>query len=136
MPVVFPVYSYEKTVPSSSIFFKSDTATANDAGQWLFSNQNRQTGFFHQQTIDVMQECAATGQHHAFFGNVGTQFRRNLFKCIFDSGHDIVQRIGQGFQNFIAGNGESARDTFGEVASLDFHFLDFGCPGKRNRYFS
>jgi hypothetical protein len=38
---------------------------------------------------------------------------------------DLVQRIRQRFEDFIAGNREAARHALGQVAALDFHFLDF-----------
>ena len=82
--------------------FQNAAAATSDTGQGVFGGNNRQTGFFHQQAVQVLEQGAATGQYNAAFGDVGTQFRRGLFKCGFDSADDTVQRLLQGFQNLIA----------------------------------
>src|SRR5690606_555525 len=72
------------------------------------------------------QQGTTAGEHHAALGDVGTQFRRRVLQCHLHGSDDVVHWVGQGFEGFVAGNGEAARHTFGEVAALDFHFLDFG----------
>src|SRR5450830_1417375 len=99
--------------------------TTHHAGERVFGDQHRQAGFFHQQTVQVAQQRATTGQHHAFFGDVGAQFRRRLFQRIFHGRDDVVQRVGQRFEDLVAGNGERTRYAFGQIAALDFHFLYF-----------
>src|SRR5690348_16210435 len=44
----------------------------------------------------------------------------------FDGTDDTVERISQGFQDLIAGNGKASRNPFCQVPSLDFHYAYFG----------
>jgi hypothetical protein len=46
------------------------TATTCHAGQWVFGHQDRQASFFSQQTVQIAQQGATTGEHHAALGNV------------------------------------------------------------------
>ena len=110
-----------------------DAATAHHAGQRVFGHQHRQAGFFGQQTVQVAQQRAAAGQHHAAVGNVGAQFGRRLLQRVLDGADDVVERVGQGFEDLVAGDGEAARHAFGQVAALDFHFLDFASPERPSR---
>src|SRR5690606_29480711 len=56
--------------------FEGEAGAAHHAGQRIVADQHRQAGFFHQQAIEVAQQCAAAGQDHALFGDVGAEFRR------------------------------------------------------------
>ena len=39
-----------------------NTATATgDTGQRVFGSNHRSTGFFHQQAVKVLEQCATTG---------------------------------------------------------------------------
>jgi hypothetical protein len=91
-------------------------AAAHHAGQRVFGHQHGQAGFFGQQAVQVAQQGAAAGQHHAAVGNVGAQFGGSLLQRVLDGGDDVVQRVGQGFQDFVAGNREAARHAFRQVA--------------------
>ena len=55
-------------------------AATRDARQRIVSNYDRQSGFFHQQFVDIAQQCAATGQDDATIGDIGAQFRRRLLQ--------------------------------------------------------
>ncbi len=87
---------------------------------------HRQAGFFGQQAVEVAQQRAAAGQHHAALGDVGAQLGRGLLQRVLDGRDDLVERLGQGFQDLVGRDGEAARHAFGQVAALDFHLLDFG----------
>src|SRR5574343_352707 len=106
--------------------FQRHATAAGDAGQRFVGDDDRQAGFFHQQTVEVAQQRAATGQHHAAFGDVGTEFGRGLFQRRFDGGNDLVERVGQRLEDFVGRNRELARDAFGLVDAGNFHFLDLG----------
>src|SRR6185295_12057632 len=94
---------------------------AYHAGQGIVGDNDGEPGFFHQQPVDIPQERTSAGENHALFRYVRTEFRRRLFERRFDGADDAVERIGQRFQDFIAGNGETARNAFGQIAS--FHFF-------------
>src|SRR5688572_6226213 len=53
-----------------------------------------------------------------------------LLERNFYARHDLIQRIGQRFQNLVARDREAARNPFGQVAALDFHLAHFRA-GKR-----
>src|SRR4029079_9284815 len=87
---------------------------AYHAGQGIVGDNDGEPGFFHQQPVDIPQERTSAGEYHALFRYVRTEFRRRLFERRFDGADDAVERIGQRFQDFIAGNGETARNAFGQ----------------------
>ena len=41
------------------------TATTSDAGQWVIGNDDRDTGLFHQQTVQVTQQGSAAREDNA-----------------------------------------------------------------------
>ncbi len=106
-------------------------AAARHAGQRVFGHQHRQAGFFGQQAVEVAQQRTAAGEHHAALGDVGAEFRRGLFERVFHRRDDLVERIGQRFENFVGTDGEAARHAFAQVSALDFHLLDLGAGKGR-----
>src|SRR5690606_3062233 len=68
---------------------------------------------------------AATGQGNALVSNVGTQFRRSLLQTSLHRGDDLIEWIGEGFENFVGGNREAARHPFRQVATLDLQLFNF-----------
>src|SRR5436305_4693846 len=99
---------------------------AHHAGERIVGDVDRQAGFLHEQAVEVAQERAAAGQHHAFFGDVGAQFRRRLLERRLDRRDDLVQRLRQRFEDFVGAYGEAARNALGEVAAFHFHLANFG----------
>ena len=87
-------------------------------------------GLFHQQAVDVAQQRAAAGEHHAALGDVGAELGRRALERALHRRHDAVQRIGERFEDLVRRHREAARDALGEVAALHFHFLDLGA-GER-----
>ena len=66
--------------------------------------------FTTQRRVDALrrlQQSAATGQHHPALGNVGAQLGRRLLQRVLDGGHNVVEWIGQCFQNFIGRDREA-----------------------------
>ena len=106
--------------------FECHARSSHHASERIFRNNYRQPGFFHEQTVNIAQQRAATGQHHAFFSNIGAQFGQGMLQCGFDRADNAIQGISQRFEDFVARNGEAARDSFGKIAALDFHFAHFG----------
>ncbi|MNH25522.1 hypothetical protein D3C79_855200 [compost metagenome] len=105
--------------------FQRLATTASHTGERIFSHHDRDTGLFHQQAIQVTQQCATTGQHHTAFGDVGSQFRRALFQRNHDRADDAGQRFLQSFENFIGVHGEATRHTFSQVTATHFNFTHF-----------
>ena len=64
-------------------------------------------------------------------GDVRAQFGRRLLEGVLDAGDDVVQRVGQGFQDLVAADREGARHAFAEVAALDFHLAHFAAGEGR-----
>ena len=51
-----------------------------DDGKRVWSGFDfHQSGFFHEQAVNIAQQCATTCQYHAFFRNVRTQFGQCVF---------------------------------------------------------
>src|SRR5260364_361671 len=46
--------------------------------------------FFSEQTVNIVDQGPAAGQHHAAVRNVGPQFRRGMLKRNFDLRDDLV----------------------------------------------
>ena len=125
--------SLVKMLPSLSILLERLARAAHDAGQRIVGHDDRQPGLFHQQAVDVAQQRAAAGQHHAFLGDVRAELGRRLLERGLDRADDAVERLGQRLQDFVAGNGEAARDALGQVAALDLLLPAPRCPGKPSR---
>src|SRR5690606_2262831 len=101
-------------------------ATTHHAGEGIFGDNHREAGFFLQQTVQIAQQRTAPGQGNALVRDVGTQLRWGLFQTGLDRRNDLIERIGKGFEDFVGRNCEAAWHPFGEVAPLDFQFLDLG----------
>src|SRR5262245_39956966 len=66
-------------------------AAARDAGQRILGDDDRQTGFLHEELVDVLEECAAAGQHDAALGDVRAELGRRLLERLLDGLHDALQ---------------------------------------------
>src|SRR5690606_6535186 len=110
-------------------------ATTHHTRERIFGDDHRQPGFFLQQTIQVAQQCTAARQGNALVGDVGAQLGRRLFEAGLDRRDDLVERIGERFEDFVGGNREAARHALGKVAPLDLEFLDFGTREGRTDFF-
>src|SRR6185295_12891425 len=99
---------------------------AHDAGQGIVGHDYRQAGFFHQQPVEVAQQRAAAGQHHALFGDVGAELGRGLLEGGLDRRHDLVERFGERLEDLVGRDGEAPRNALGQVAALHFHLAHFG----------
>src|SRR5690606_31688443 len=56
---------------------------------------------------------------------------RRLFEAGLDCGYDLIERVGERFQDFVGGNREAARHALGKIAALHFEFLDLGTRERR-----
>lgn len=63
--------------------FQGTATAASNAGQRVFGDDHRQTGFLGQQLVEVTQQGATTGQDQATLGDVGSQFRRRCSSALF-----------------------------------------------------
>ena len=120
-----PDQSLVKMPVHLSMFSSALPEPQHHAGERIFGHDHRQAGLFHQQAVDVAQQRAAAGQHHALLGDVGAEFRRGLLERGLDRADDAVERVGQRFQDLVGRDGEAARDAFREVAALDFLLAHF-----------
>ena len=80
-------------MPGSELVHQLQDATAapRDAGQRILGDDDREAGFFHQQLVDVTQQCAATGEHDAAFGDVGA-VKVALEQTPPELGADVAER--------------------------------------------
>src|SRR3954462_12431334 len=46
---------------------------AHDAGERIIGDDHGQPGLFHQQPVEIAQQRAAAGEHHALLGDVGAE---------------------------------------------------------------
>ena len=51
--------------------------------------------------VEVAQQRAASGEHHAALGDVGAELGRGLLERVLDAGDDLVQRVGQRFEDLV-----------------------------------
>src|SRR5438105_13317883 len=72
---------------------------AHDAGERVVGNDDRQSGFFHEQPVEIAQQRAAAGQHHALLGDVGAELWRRLLERGLHRRDDLVERLGERFEN-------------------------------------
>ena len=86
-------------------------ATAGNTGEGIVSDDHGQAGLLHQQAIQVAQQRAATGQDDTALGNICTEFRWRLLERRLDCADDAGKRFLQGFEDFVAVQGEGARDA-------------------------
>src|SRR5690606_14259067 len=114
---------------------KGFAAATYHAGERIFGHHHRQAGFFLEQAVQVAQQRAAAGQGDALVGDVGAQFGGRLFQRDLDGRHDLVERIGERFQDFVGRHREAARHAFGQVAPLDFDLAHFGPRERRADFF-
>src|SRR5678816_4511783 len=84
-----------------------------------------------EQAVEVAQEGAATGQHHAALGDVGAELGRRLLERVLDARDDLVERVGERLEDLVRRDREAARHAFGEVAALDLDLLDLGAGKGR-----
>src|SRR5205085_2496080 len=59
------------------------------------------------------------------------QLGRRGLQRVLDGRHDVVQRVGQRFEDFVGGDRERARHAFGQVAALDLDLLDLAAGEGR-----
>ena len=66
------------------------------------ADQHRQAGFLGEQAVEVAQQGAAAGQHHAALGDVGAELGRRLLERVLDRRDDLVERVGQRLEDLVA----------------------------------
>ncbi len=80
------------------------------------ADQHRQAGLLGEQAVEVAQQRAAAGQHHAALGDVGAELGRRLLERVLDARDDLVERVGERLQ-----------DSFDEIVKVR------GTPSERLR---
>ena len=53
---------------------------SRDTGERVIGNDNRQTGFLHQEFVEIAQQRATASQHDTPIGDIRSQFRWCLFQ--------------------------------------------------------
>src|SRR5690242_2672331 len=89
---------------------------AHHAGQRVVGDDHREPGLLHQQPVEVAQERAAAGEHHALLGDVRAELGRRLLQGRLHRGDDLVEWLGERLENLVRRDGEAARNALGEVA--------------------
>src|SRR5262245_61211763 len=77
------------------------TAAAGDAGEGILGDDHRQSGFFHEELVDVLQQCAAARQHDPALGDVRAQLRRRLLERLLHGLHDALERLLHGLEDLV-----------------------------------
>src|SRR5580765_3747293 len=85
--------------------FERLARAAHHAGERVVGDDHRQSGLFHEQAVEVAQQRAAAGEHHAFLGDVGAELGRCLLERAFYRADDLVERFGERFKDLVRGNG-------------------------------
>src|SRR5471032_4092 len=114
--------------------FQCTATAASNAGQRVFGNDHRQTGFLGQQLVEVTQQGATTGQYQTTLGDIGSQFRRRLLQRALNSLNDGSQGLLQSFQHFVGVQGECAWNAFGQVATANIDFANFAARVGRTDF--
>src|SRR5271156_1626582 len=99
--------------------FEDTAAATRNAGKRVVRNHHGQTGFFHEQFVDVAQQGAAPGEYDAALRHVGAKFRRRLFQRLFDGADYALQWLLQRLQYFVGVESETSRHAFRQIAALD-----------------
>src|SRR5690606_14992094 len=100
-------------------------AAAHNAREGIFSHDNRQAGFLLEQPVEIVQQGPPAGERNTLVRDIGTKLRWRLLQCRLDGGHDLVERIGERFENFVGRYRETAGNTLGKIAALDLDLADF-----------
>src|SRR5438067_13732925 len=82
---------------------------AHDAGERVVGDDHRQPRLLHQQPVEVAQPPAAAGEHHALLGDVGAELGRRLLERALHRRDDLVQRLGERFEDLVRADREAAR---------------------------
>src|SRR6266851_4675719 len=102
--------------------FEDSPASASYASQRIVGDEHRQPGLFHDQFIDVAQQCASAGEHDTALRHVTAEIRRRLLKRVPHRTHDTLQWFLEGLKYFIRVQRERTWYTFREVSSPDGDF--------------
>src|SRR3954463_7439720 len=74
---------------------------AHHAGERIVRDDDRKPGFFHQEAIQIAQQRAAAGEHHALLGDIGAELGRRLLKRGLHPRHDLVERLCQRLEDLV-----------------------------------
>src|SRR5690606_17437026 len=103
-----------------------------DAGQRVFGDTHRQSGFLFEVVVEPLDQGAATGQHDALVDDVGGEFGRSVLEGDTDTLHDRADRFAQRFGDIGLVDRDFLGHTVDEVAPLDRDLLSdavFGDSG-------
>src|SRR5260370_26349704 len=112
---------------STSMLFREledSSPSASHASQRIIGDEHRQPGLFHDQFIDVAQQCASTGEHDTALRHIAAEIRRRLLKRVPHRTHDTLQWLLESLQYFIRVQRERTWYTFREVSSPDGDFTN------------
>src|SRR4051812_9059188 len=81
--------------------FQGSARTSHHTSKRVISHDDGQSGLFHQEPVELAQQRAAPGEHHALLGDVGAELRGRLLQRALDRGDDGVQRIGERLEDLV-----------------------------------
>jgi hypothetical protein len=68
--------------------FEDSSAAAGHASQRIVGDERRQPGLFHDQLIDVAQQCTSTRKHDTALRHIAAEIRRRLLERLPHRTHD------------------------------------------------
>src|SRR5882724_2728342 len=104
--------------------FEDSSAAAGHASQRIVGDERRQPGLFHDQFIDVAQQCTTTCKHDTALRHIAAEIRRRLLERLPHRTHDNLQWFLESLPYFVRVQRERTRDTFREVSSPEGDFTD------------
>src|SRR6266849_10866716 len=113
---------------ASSMLFREledSSPSASHASQRIIGDEHRQPGLFHDQFIDVAQQCTSTGKHDNALRHIAAEIRRRLLERLPHRTYDNLQWFLESLPYFIRVQRERTRHTFREFSppARDFAHL-------------
>jgi len=108
--------------------FEDSSATAGHASQRIVGDERRQPGLFHDQFIDVAQQCTSTRKHDTALRHIAAEIRRRLLERLsrrggfarsntqlFDNAFEDRLFLTQGLQPLVLLGFDDFLSQFGDV---------------------
>src|SRR6266571_769794 len=116
-----PASRADRNAPEQVQLVEDFAGAEHHAGEGVFGDHHRQTGFFPEQDIQVTQQCPSARQDNPLVDDVGGQLGRGPFQTDPDRLDDGVDRFGKGLPYLVGINFLGLGDAGDQVAPLDLH---------------
>src|SRR5580658_10504994 len=91
------------------------------AGQGIIGDRNRQTGFFADTLVKILDQRTAPGEYDATVTDIGAEFRRGTLQGHADGIENGRNTFRKCFTDLAVINGDGLGHAFDQVASFDLH---------------